>query len=67
MFPVGDKDRWDSLGIDLPEWRTSGETVILPQRGIGSPPTSMPVRWVSKVKHLGRIRGHPGTKARIVA
>lgn len=62
MFQVGDSDRWDSLGIDLPEWRSSGETVILPQRGIGSPPTSMPVRWVSKVKHLGRIRKHPGVR-----
>ena len=64
MFPIGDDSRWDSLGINLPEWRTGGETVILPQRGIGSPPTAMPARWVDKAqqRHKGRIRAHPGVR-----
>lgn len=62
MFPVGGNDRWDSLGVELAPWRTSGETVILPQRGIGSPPTVMPAGWErSAVKRFGgRVRKHPG-------
>lgn len=62
LFPVSDAGRWDSLGVNLAPWRTEGETVILPQRGIGSTPTSMPIRWSGKVKHLGRIRRHPGMR-----
>lgn len=61
-FPVGDASRWDSLGIDLPAFRSTGETVILPQRGIGSPPVAMPLRWPDQAltKYGGRIRRHPG-------
>ena len=58
MFPVGGADRWDDLGVELKPWRTEGETVVLPQRGIGSPPTAMPRDWPAKQK--GRIRMHPG-------
>ena len=65
MFPVGGNDRWERLGVDLDPWRSGGETVILPQRGIGSPPTAMPIRWSDRVKHLGRIRRHPGTRPAI--
>lgn len=59
-FPIGDDARWDDLGVELAPWRTDGETVILPQRGIGSPPTAMPRNWLKK--HHGRVRTHPGTK-----
>lgn len=61
-FPVGDPIRWDALNVTLPEWRTGGETVILPQRGIGSKPTAMPATWPQQAlkKHRGRIRKHPG-------
>jgi hypothetical protein len=52
----GGPERWDSLGVELSPWRTGGETVVLPQRGIGSPPTAMPRHWTAK----GRIRPHPG-------
>jgi len=64
MFPVGENDRWDSLGVELRPWRPSGETVILPQRGIGAAPTSMPIRWAGKIKqvHAGRVRPHPGMR-----
>lgn len=58
-FPIGSNDRWDSLGVELMPWRTGGETVILAQRGIGSPPTAMPPSWPAKQK--GRLRRHPGT------
>lgn len=57
-FTVGGNERWDSLGVDLKPWRTSGETVILAQRGIGSPPTAMPYGWHRAQK--GRLRLHPG-------
>ena len=62
MFPVGGPERWDSLGVKLAPWRTEGETVILAQRGIGSPPTAMPRDWPNqaKIRHGGRIRNHPG-------
>jgi hypothetical protein len=62
MFPIGGPERWDALGIDLKPFRTEGETVILPQRGIGSPPTAMPLDWPTKAlkTYGGRIRKHPG-------
>jgi hypothetical protein len=58
-FPVGGQERWDSLGVDLAPWRdTTGETVILPQRGIGPPGVAMPYGWGQGLK--GRVRQHPG-------
>ena len=62
MFLAGGSERWDALGIELAPWRTEGETVILPQRGIGSPPTAMPANWAKSAyqRHGGRIRPHPG-------
>lgn len=60
-FPVGDADRWDSLGVMLEPWRTEGETVVLPQRGIGPPEVRMPSGWANYQK--GRIRNHPGQRA----
>lgn len=58
MFPVGGSGRWDSLGAELAPWRAGGETVILPQRGIGCPEVAMPRGWGYGIK--GRIRMHPG-------
>lgn len=60
-FPCGHSSRWDDLNVRLDPWRTEGETVILPQRGIGSPPTAMPRDWIYGVRSLGRVRNHPGT------
>lgn len=62
MFPVGGNERWDRLGVEPAAWRTSGETVILAQRGIGSDPTRMPMGWPQRAqaRHGGRIRSHPG-------
>lgn len=62
MFPVGGADRWDGLGVVLEPWRGDGETVILPQRGIGSRPTAMPHDWPENAlrRFCGRIRLHPG-------
>lgn len=62
MFPVGGPERWDALGAELSDWRSEGETVILPQRGIGSAPTAMP-KWWAQSAHAhygGRVRLHPG-------
>lgn len=55
-FPLGDDSRWDALGVDLAEWRRGGETVVLPQRGIGPREVAMPRGWTA----AGRIRPHPG-------
>lgn len=58
-------ERWDGLGVELADFRDEGETVILPQRGIGSSPTRMPSNWAAGAlsRYGGRIRAHPGTKA----
>jgi len=58
-FPIGGDERWDSLGVELAPWRTRGETVILPSRGIGPPAHRMPRDWTSR--QVGRVRSHPGT------
>lgn len=60
-FPVGDAYRWDGLHVKLDRWRTTGETVILPQRGIGNV-GQMPLDWPARAlrKYGGRIRRHPG-------
>lgn len=63
QWPMGDAARWDSLGVDLAPWRQSGETVVLPQRGIGPQGVAMPAGWVDSVQHRHgrfRVRPHPG-------
>lgn len=57
-FPIGGPERWDSLGVTLGKFRRSGETVVLPQRGIGPPGVKMPSDWPRSQK--GRVRPHPG-------
>lgn len=61
-FPVGGPERWAGLGVELEPWRRGGETVILPQRGIGPPAVAMPRHWPGQAfkRHGGRIRPHPG-------
>lgn len=58
MFPIGGPERWDSLGVELEPFRTSGETVILASRGIGPATYRMPPDWPRR-QH-GRLRAHPG-------
>lgn len=62
--PYNGPERWDSMGIYMAPFRDSGETVILPQRGIGSAPTRMPAGWptTAQRKYGGRIRPHPGKR-----
>ena len=64
-FPIGPPDRWDSLGVELAPFRQNGSMIVLPQRGIGSPPTRMPAGWASSVsaRYKARIRPHPGQRA----
>lgn len=59
-FPVGDSARWDDLGVRMSEFRSRGETVILPSRGIGPRETAMPKDWPQRFAGRGRIRPHPG-------
>lgn len=61
-FHIGSPDRWDSLGVELEPFRQGGSMIVLPQRGIGSPPTRMPGGWAqaAQSRHGGRIRPHPG-------
>jgi hypothetical protein len=63
-FPVGGPERWDSLGVEPAAWRTRGELVILPQRGIGPPGVAMPSTWPESAlkRHGGRLRPHPGKR-----
>lgn len=58
----GKPDRWDCLNVELAPWRTGEEVVILPQRGIGSPPVAMPHGWADRAykRTGGRVRPHPG-------
>lgn len=62
MFNVGSSSRWDSLKVELLPFRCTGETVILPQRGLGSSPVRMPASWPVKAlkKYQCRVRSHPG-------
>lgn len=54
-WPVGRKRRWERWGIRLAPWRSHGAAIlVLPQRGIGSPPVSMPFGWAETV--LARLR-----------
>lgn len=55
-------DRWGALGVELQPWRTSGQTVILPSRGIGPPGVAMPLDWTRRAvkRYGGRVREHPG-------
>lgn len=62
-FPVGGPERWDGLAVELQPWRADGETIILPQRGIGQPPTAMPMDWPQQAARRfpgARVRPHPG-------
>lgn len=61
MFPTGGHERWDSLGVRLAPWRAPGETVILAQRGLGSPPVACPRNFLERVRGQGRVRHHPGS------
>lgn len=63
-FDVADDARFDSLAAPLQPFRTAGEVVILPQRGIGPAVVAMPPRWPHKAfkRHGGRVRMHPGTQ-----
>lgn len=58
----GAPERWDGLGVPLPPFRASGETVILDQRGIGHPSMRCPQGWAegALARYGGRIRRHPG-------
>lgn len=58
-FPLGGSERFDRLGVELMPWRSGGERVVLPQRGIGPAGTAMPRDWPNQ--QVGRIRRHPGT------
>lgn len=59
-FPEGGPERWDQLGVDLAPWRTEGEAVILPSRGIGA--GGMPRGWGEDMRRRtgARLRPHPG-------
>lgn len=65
-WPTGGPERWAALGVELLPWRRpGGETVILPQRGVGAPGVAMPQKWPREFHGFGRTRKHPGTKEQI--
>lgn len=61
----GGPERWVGLGFELEPWQQGSEVVVLPQRGIGSPPVAMPRDWPAKAvaETRGRLRPHPGQGA----
>lgn len=68
-WPQLEGARWDSLGMEICEWRKGGrEVIILAQRGIGPPGIRQPDHWHRNAAdrfHLAglgpvRIREHPG-------
>lgn len=63
QYPVGHSSRWDCLGVQLQAWRTEGETVLLPSRGIGPARHAMPRNWASEFKC--RVRKHPGQRVAV--
>lgn len=68
-FPVGGSSRWDDLGISLPDFVDRENVILLPQRGIGSPPTRMPANFLRKMqkKYPGAIvRRHPGARGKAI-
>ena len=57
----GGSERWDALAMPLTAWRPGGgETIGLPQRGIGPIGVAMPQGWVTP--GCDRIRAHPGVR-----
>ena len=46
---IGPESRWPSFGIELKPWRTKGDHILLvPQRGMGTPPVAMPRDWTER-------------------
>jgi hypothetical protein len=62
-------ERWDGLRVSFGTWRgDAGESVLLPQRGIGPSGVAMPRSWESESRRRllergcrTRTRPHPGT------
>lgn len=67
-FHIGDASRWDDLNVELKPFKNQQGIIILPQRGIGSPPTTMPNGWAARAQaqHGGNIRYHPGRNKSII-
>lgn len=70
-FPGG-PERWDGWGVDLAPFRPagSGETVVLPQRGIGPPGVAMPSSFfqlIGPFVGMHRVREHPGENVPVVS
>lgn len=71
-FPVGAEDRFSKLNINLQEWRTEGEHILVcGQRGIGTTEMASPPNWHDDMaRNLRKItdrpvkvRLHPGNHA----
>lgn len=65
-FPRG-PERWARIGTQIAPWREAGDHVlVLPQRGIGTPPVAQPPDWQRQLRidtaRPVRIRPHPGER-----
>lgn len=63
----GGPQRWARIGVPLAPWRSDGSHVlVLPQRGIGTPPVAMPQDWLRMLRvqtqREVRVRAHPGER-----
>lgn len=73
-FPVGDEDRFSSLGFEVKPWQRNeegGHVLVCGQRGIGSPLMASPHGWgeretrslLRQTHREVRLRVHPGNHA----
>lgn len=67
-WEIGGPERWQALNIDLKNWRTSGEHVLVcPNRSFGTRTMAMPIDWEKRIladlrrvtKRPIRVRPHP--------
>lgn len=58
---IGTESRWPVFGIGVKPWRERGDHIlVVPQRGMGTPPVAMPREWPDwTVEHLKKITHRP--------
>ena len=70
-FPEGGPKRWSAWNVPMQPWRRDGKHIlVLPARGIGTPPVVQPLEWLDQTlawlaratRRPVKVRQHPGEK-----